>query len=388
MHNFPVWPQFEQDEIDLVVKILQSGKTNTWVGEHVKKFDSEFADYITMPHALAVCNGTLALELALSCLEISSKDDVIIPSKSYIATASSVVMMGANPIFADIDINTNNITLDSIKKSITDKTKCIIVVHLGGYPCEMDEICDFTKKNKLFLIEDCAQAHGAEYKQKKVGSFGDASIFSFCQDKIISTGGEGGMLLLRDKEAWKKGWAFRDHGKDYQIMQNIENHQGFPWPHTSIGTNWRMTEIQAAIGRLQLAKLPKWLKQRRDNAFYLLEKLAELDCLTIPEFPDYIFHSFYRVYIQLNIEKLKHTWDKNKIIHEINKVGVPCYEGSCNEIYKESAFRIKDKPLELLPNAKKLGQTSICLLCHPTLELSDINSMSETIINVLKNASK
>ena len=196
------------------------------------------------------------------------------------------------------------------------------------------------------------------------------------------------MLLLRDKEAWKKGWAFRDHGKDYQIMQNTENHQGFPWPHTSIGTNWRMTEIQAAIGRLQLAKLPKWLKQRRDNAFYLLEKLAELDCLTIPEFPDYIFHSFYRVYIQLNIEKLKHTWDKNKIIHEINKVGVPCYEGSCNEIYKESAFRIKDKPLELLPNAKKLGQTSICLLCHPTLELSDINSMSETIINVLKNASK
>ena len=388
MNHFPVWPKYEQDEIDLVIEILRTGKTNAWVGDHVRKFEIEFANYICMPHGLAVCNGTLALELALLCLNIDLRDEVIIPSKSYIATASSVVMRGANPIFADIDINTQNITLDSIKKVITDKTKCIVVVHLGGYPCEMDEICDFVKKNNLFLIEDCAQAHGAEYKQQKVGSFGDASIFSFCQDKIISTGGEGGMLLLKNKAAWEKGWSFRDHGKNYEIMKNAADNQGFPWPHTSIGTNWRMTEMQAAIGRLQLKKLPEWLKKRRDNAYYLLEKLSKLDCISIPKFPSYIDHSFYRVYVRINIDQLKPVWDKNKIINEINKLGVPCYQGSCNEIYREKAFGINNNCSVTAPNAKSLEETSICFLCHPTLNLSDMDSMAETILKILTIASK
>jgi len=388
MNHFPVWPKYEQDEIDLVIEILRTGKTNAWVGDHVRKFEIEFANYICMPHALAVCNGTLALELALFCLNIDLQDEVIVPSKSYIATASSVVMRGANPIFADIDINTQNITLDSIKKVITDKTKCIVVVHLGGYPCEMDEICDFVKKNNLFLIEDCAQAHGAEYKQQKVGSFGDASIFSFCQDKIISTGGEGGMLLLKNKVAWEKGWSFRDHGKNYEIMKNAADNQGFSWPHTSIGTNWRMTEMQAAIGRLQLKKLPEWLKKRRDNAYYLLEKLSKLDCISIPKFPSYIDHSFYRVYVRINIDQLKPAWDKNKIIIEINKLGVPCYQGSCNEIYREKAFGMNNNSSVTAPNAKSLEETSICFLCHPTLNLSDMDSMAETILKILTIASK
>ena len=388
MHNLPVWPQFEQDEIDLVVKILRSGKTNTWVGEHVRKFEIEFADYISMPHALAVSNGTLALELALFCLGIGSDDDVIVPSKSYIATASSVVIRGANQVFADIDISTNNINLDSIKKVITNKTKAIIVVHLGGCPCEMDEICKFTKENNLLLIEDCAQAHGAEYKQKKVGSFGDASIFSFCQDKIISTGGEGGMLLLKDEAVWEKGWAFRDHGKDYQIMNNRNANQVFPWPHTSIGTNLRMTEMQAAIGRLQLKKLPGWLRQRRENAIYLLEKLSKLDCLTVPAYPNYIAHSFYRVYVRLVIEKLNKNWDKDRVIHAINDLGVPCYQGSCNALYREKAFQSKNTPLKMQPNAEELEKHSICFLSHHTLGKNHMDTFVTCVSRVLLEATK
>lgn len=388
MNDFPVWPQFEQDEIDLVVDVLRSGKTNTWVGEHVAKFEKEFSDYINMPFALAVCNGTLALELALYSLGIKSGDEVIVPSKSYVATASSVVMRGATPVFADVDINSHNISFDSIKRLVTPKTKAIIIVHLGGNPCEMDEIIAFAQKNKLLVIEDCAQAHGAEYKNKKVGSFGDAAAFSFCQDKIMSTGGEGGMLLLNNKIAWKKAWSFRDHGKSYEIMSNIESTQGFPWPHTSIGTNWRLTEMQAAIGRVQLGKLSEWLKKRRKNAFYLLKKLSDLDCLILPTFPDYIVHSFYRVYVNLNLEKLKSSWDKDRIIYEINKAGVPCFQGSCNEIYKEKAFFVENNKFKTLPNAELLDKRSICFLSHHTLEQEHMKTMAESISSVLDEASK
>lgn len=387
-NQFPQWPIFEQDEIDLVSSILHSGRTNAWVGEHVGEFEKEFADYVDMPYALAVCNGTLALELALFSLGVKTGDEVIVPSKSYVATASSVVMRGATPIFADIDINTHNITLDSIKRVISPKTKAIIVVHLGGCPCKMDEIVDFSQRNNLLLIEDCAQAHGAEYKQRKVGSFGNASIFSFCQDKIISTGGEGGMLLLKDEIAWSVGWSFRDHGKDYHVMNNKKNNQEFPWPHTSIGTNWRMTEMQAAIGRLQLKKLPEWLQKRRDNAIYLLDKLGELDCFIIPTFPDYITHSFYRVYVRLDAKMLKDGWGKNKVIGEINRQGVPCYQGSCNEVYKEEAFQAENSVFKILPNAKNLDETAMCFLCHHTLKLTHMASMAEVVSKILTKASK
>jgi dTDP-4-amino-4,6-dideoxygalactose transaminase len=386
MNSFPVWPQFEQDEIELVVDVLSSGKTNAWVGEHVAKFEKEFADYIDMPFALAVCNGTLALELALYSLGIKSGDEVIVPSKSYVATASAVVMRGATPVFADVDINSHNISVDSIRELVTPKTKAIIIVHLGGNPCEIDEIIGFAQKNNLLVIEDCAQAHGAEYKNKKVGSFGDAAAFSFCQDKIMSTGGEGGMLLLNNETVWNKAWSFRDHGKSYEIMSDIKSDQSFPWPHTTIGTNWRLTEMQAAIGRVQLSKLSKWLKKRRKNALYLLKKLSDLDCLILPEFPDYIEHSFYRVYVNLNLEKLKNSWDKDRVIHEINKAGVACFQGSCNEMYKEKAFFSGNNRFKSLPNAEVLDKSSICFLSHHTLEQKHMKIMAESISSVLKQA--
>lgn len=388
MNDFPVWPHFEQDEIDLVIDVLRSGKTNTWVGEHVAKFENEFANYINMPFALAVANGTLALELALLCLDIQPGDEVIVPSKSYVATASAVAIRGAKPIFADIELDTHNISLDSIKKSVTEKTKAIIVVHIAGTPCEMDSIVEFVRENNLYLIEDCAQAHGAEYKSKKVGSFGDASAFSFCQDKIISTGGEGGMLLLKDESLWRRAWSYRDHGKDYDIMKSANKINGFPWPHTSIGSNWRITEMQAAIGRLQLKKLPEMLLRRRENAEYFLNKISKISGVIVPQFPDAIKNSFYRTYVCLDVEKMKDKWDRNRVINEINEIGLVCNIGSCNAIYKEKAFGSDNYHIESFPNASWIEPRVISFLSHHRLNKKHMDRIAEHFSNVMKNSLK
>jgi dTDP-4-amino-4,6-dideoxygalactose transaminase len=383
--DYPKWPIYEDDEIKVVTQVLRSGKVNMWGGEHVEKFEKEFSKYVGMPHGLTVSNGTIALELALKAFGIGPGDEVIVPSKSFIATASSVVTCGATPVFADVDINSHNICINSIKQKATSNTAAIIVVHLGGNPCEMNEIIDFANDNNLVLIEDCAQAHGAEYKNKKVGSFGDASAFSFCQDKIISTGGEGGMLLFKDYDKWKKSWEYRDHGKDYDVMKESSHSDGYPWPHVSVGSNLRMTEIQAAIGRKQLNKLESWIQKRRQNAEVLIEKLSKRENLSFTKISNHINPVYYRVYGILDLDKLKPNWNKQKVINEINNLGVPCFHGSCNELYKEKAF--SNLNVESMEHAKNLNDTSICFLCHHTLNQPDIESMAEIINSVLNKAS-
>ena len=382
-HIFPSWPSYSEDELQAVNSVLGSGKVNYWTGIEGREFEKEYAAYVGMPYAIALANGTVALELALQVLGIGKGDEVIVTSRSFIASASCVALCGAKPIFADVDRDSQNVTASSIERVLTSKTKAIVAVHLAGWPCEMDEILSLTKTNNIKVIEDCAQAHGASYKGQAVGSFGDAAIFSFCQDKIISTGGEGGMLLLRDRKQYECAWSFKDHGKSYKLAYNNKYSSEFSWLHKSFGTNWRMTEMQAAIGRLQLRKLDDWVSARKNNAITLNEGLASLTGIRVTLPPNYIEHAYYKYYVFINPHKLKPSWDRVKIIELIVEQGIPCSTGSCGEIYMEEAFQNSGyAPEARFTNAKELGDTSLVFPVHPTLISIDM----EKIVSVVTEA--
>ncbi|NRA73963.1 MAG: DegT/DnrJ/EryC1/StrS aminotransferase family protein [Rickettsiales bacterium] len=362
------WPYFTSDEVAVVKQILQSGKVNYWTGEHGKLFEKEYAKYLGTPYCIALSNGTVALEAALHALDIGKGDDIIIPARSFVATASCVALKGARPIFADVDLNSHNITVETISAVITPQTKAIIVVHLGGMPCDMNPIIEYAKEHNLKVIEDCAQAHGAFYKNKPVGSFGDAAAFSFCQDKIISTGGEGGMLVLKNKQAWKKAWSYKDHGKDFDLILKNNNNFDFKYVHQDFGTNWRMTEMQAAIGRLQLKKLSNWVGLRRRNAMILDQFFSKTPLFETINIYEDCYNSYYRYYVLINSDLLSKDWNRNKLIKLFNEHDIQCNVGSCPEIYLERAFvNAGFSPRKRLPNAKKIGETCIAFFVHPTL---------------------
>lgn len=386
--QFLTWPTYEDDEKEKVYQILASGKVNYWTGEEGRLFEKEYAQFIGTPYAVALMNGTVALEAALAALNIGSGDEVITTSRTFIASASCAVMRGATPVLADVDPVSQNITVDTIKKVLTKKTKAIIVVHLAGWPCEMDEIVEFAKAHHLFVIEDCAQAHGATYKGRLAGEWGDVAAFSFCQNKIITTGGEGGMITTHHHDVWEKIWSLKDHGKSYDAVFNREHPAGFRWLCESFGTNWRMTEIQAAIGRIQLRKLPKWLMKRRHNASTLNKYFKQIPALRVTEPDATIQHAYYQYYVFVVPEKLKSDWDRDRIMQMITSKGVPCYSGSCSEIYLEKAFSDKKlTPVHRFPVAKELGETSLMFLVHPTLTEEHLLHTVKVVSEVMDMAS-
>lgn len=381
------WPYFAPNEIEAVQKVLSSGKVNYWTGQEGHKFEKEYAAYTGRQHAVTLANGTLALELALRVLNLGPEDEVITTCRSFIASASSIVMAGAVPVFADVDPVSQNITAESIRSVCTDRTKAIICVHLAGWPCPMDPIMDLAKEKGLYVIEDCAQAHGAKYKNRPVGSFGHLGAFSFCQDKIMTTGGEGGMLVLDDENLWKRAWSFKDHGKSWDTVYRQEHPPGFRWLHETFGTNWRMTEIQAALGRVQLGKLDTWVIQRREKAARLIECFGNLDGLRTTEPPADIYHSYYKYYVFVRPERLKLGWNRDRIMQEINAKGVPCQTGICPEIYLEQSFQKANlAPPKRLPVAKELGQTSLMFMVHPTLTDKEIDKTCKVVSKVLQQA--
>ncbi|NWF37949.1 DegT/DnrJ/EryC1/StrS aminotransferase family protein [Mariprofundus sp. NF] len=384
--DFPLWPEYQDDEIAAVEAVLRSGKVNYWGGEQGDCFEREFAAYIGASHAVALANGTLALEAALYGLGIGAGDEVIVPAKTFIATASSVVMRGAVPVVADIDLSSGNITVDAIDAARSEKTRAIIVVHLAGWPCDMPAIMAYAQKYDLKVIEDCAQAHGAEIDGRKVGSFGHAAAFSFCQDKIISTGGEGGMLVTSDKDVWHKVWAFKDHGRDYDEVFHREHGPGHRWFCTSFGSNWRLTEMQSAIGRIQLKKLPQWLAIRRSHAAMLIDGLSDLPGLNLHRPDQNVLHAYYRFYASIDAAALNSKWNQDRIIEAINAEGVPCFHGSCSEIYREKAFIPFMRDSYPLPNAECSGQRSLVLLVHPTLEKQHIEKTIAAVRVVFQRA--
>ncbi len=383
------WPYYSENEIAVADEVLRSGKVNYWTGDQGRKFEQEYASYCHVKYAVAVANGTVALELALRALGIGPGDEVIVPSRTFIASASSVVSCGARPIFADIEKNSQNISARTIQNALTLRTKAIIAVHLSGLPCDMDPISELAAKRDLKIIEDCAQAHGAVYKGRPVGSLGDVAAFSFCQDKIVSTVGEGGMLVTNNEKIWSKAWSYKDHGKSYDAVYKHNHPPGFRWLHHSFGTNWRMTEIQAAIGRLQLCKLPKWHEIRNHNAEYLNKRLKRVPSIRLIKTPGYVEHAYYKYDVFIRPEQLKKDWDRDRIMAAINARGVPCFTGSCSEIYLEKAFEIDGmQPAKRLPNAKELGQTGLTFWVHPLLDETDMNEISSAIENIMYDATK
>ena len=363
---FAPWPHFDCEEIEAVTSVLRSGKVNYWTGEQGRQFENEFAQSIGVEHAVCVANGTVALELALHALGIGPGDEVITSSRTFIASASCAAMRGAKPVFADADPNSQNVTAETIDQAITAKTKAIIAVHLAGWPCDMDPILRLAARQNLRVIEDCAQAQGALYRGRPVGSMGDAAAFSFCQDKIMTTGGEGGMLATNDPEIWKRAWSLKDHGKSYDAVYHREHPPGYRWLHETIGSNWRMTEMQAAIGRVVLRKVPGWVISRRRHASALTDQLSRLPALRVPVPPDHCYHSYYKYYAFVRPEMLKPGWNRDAILAAIQAEGVPCFAGSCSEIYLEKALA-HARPRCRLPIAKELGETSLMFTVHPTL---------------------
>lgn len=386
---FPPWPSFTEEEADAVREVILSNKVNYWTGTIGREFERDYALHVGRRHAIALHNGTLALELALYAFGIGEGDEVITTPRTFIASASCAVLRGARPVFADVDRDSQNITAASIERVITKKTKAIIPVHLAGWPCAMDEIMALANKHDLIVIEDCAQAHGATFKGKPVGSFGHAAAFSFCQDKIITTGGEGGMLVMDDEAAWARAWAYKDHGKSYDAVYNRQHAPGFRWLHESFGTNWRMLEVQAAIGRLQLRKSPTWLSKRRDNAAMLSKGFEKLNALRLTLTPAEVGHAYYKYYAFVVPERLRTGWTRDRIMQAIGEAGVPCYSGSCSEIYLEKAFETGGmRPEGHLPVAHELGETSLMFLVHPTLGAPEMAKTIDAVSRVMGMATK
>ena len=399
---FSSWPFFTDEEFSAVTEVLRSNKVNYWTGTVARAFETEFASWIGTNHAVALANGTVALDTALNVLDIGFGDEVIVTSRTFFASVSSIVNAGAIPVFADVDVENGNITAKTISHVITSNTRAIVCVHLAGWPCDMDEIMVLAEQYNLFVIEDCAQAHGAKYKGRSVGSIGHIGCWSFCQDKIITTGGEGGMVTTNDRELWSKMWSYKDHGKSWDAVYERMHPPGFRWLHESFGTNCRMTEMQAAIGRIQLRRMKDWTSVRTANAMKIQQSLflfaGEGGVVRVPKFcfsdvngnlsPDESVHAYYKYYTYVQPENLAVGWSRDKIIHEINQLGVPCYSGSCSEVYLEKAFDgTSFRPVERLPVARKLGETTLMFLVHPTLTDHEIEKTCSVVRTVLGNAS-
>jgi dTDP-4-amino-4,6-dideoxygalactose transaminase len=386
--SFSPWPSFTQEEADAVSRVLLSNKVNYWTGQEGREFEREFAAFAGTEYAIAVANGTLALDLALQGLGIGVGDEVVVTPRTFLASATSVINAGATPVFADVDPDTQNITPETVAAVITPKTKAVVCVHLAGWPCDMDGFMALAEQHDLFVVEDCAQAHGATYKGSSVGGLGHVGCWSFCQDKIMSTGGEGGMVTCNDRELWSRMWSFKDHGKSWEAVYEREHPPGFRWLHESVGTNWRLTEMQAAIGRIQLRRMQDWTIARKANCQAIWQTASALTGLRAPIVPSEIGHAGYKCYVFV---------DENMVSGSVGEVrdiimgalvanGVPCFSGSCSEIYREKAFtRLALGPPKRLPIAKRLAESSLMFLVHPTLNDFEIRKACSTLEDVVKS---
>ena len=400
---FSPWPSFTLEEADAVSRVVMSNKVNYWTGTESREFEKEFAAWCGVPYVVALANGTLALDVALIALGIGPGDEVVVTPRTFIASVSCVVNVGATPVFADVDANSGNLTAQTIADVLTPRTKAVICVHLAGWPCDMDPIMSLAEQHGLKVIEDCAQAHGAVYKGRSVGSIGHVGAWSFCQDKIMTTGGEGGIVTTKDESLWRAMWSYKDHGKSYEAVYKRKHPPGFRWLHESFGTNWRMLEVQAVIGRIQLKRMTDWTAARARNVKAISDSCKKFPALRVPEFKcggcpgscgtgaagQGCVHANYKYYVYVCAEFLANGWSQDRIIEEINALGVPCYHGSCSEVYLEKAFDNTGwRPRERLPVAKELGEASITFLVHPTLTDEEIQRTCDAVEKVMSLASR
>ena len=401
------WPDYTEEEVDAVAAVLRSGKVNYWTGQITSEFEAAFADWCQTNHAIALANGTVALELCLAGLGIGAHygghadDEVIVTPRSFIASASVIVNAGAIPVFVDVGAGSQNIEASAITAAISTKTRAVICVHLAGWPCDMDAIRAACEKQDIRLIEDCAQAHGALYKGRPVGGLGDVAAWSFCQDKIMTTGGEGGMVTCNHEALWKRMWSIKDHGKDFDIVHSPADRPGFRWLHEGFGTNWRLTEMQSAIGLIQLGRMAEWSDARQRNAGILHSHLRDLAGESGPvRLPFHkcdgctgtcpaqgCRHAWYRAYLFVRPGSLAEGWSRERLVAELQGTGVPCMQGACSEIYRESAFDSHgSRPATPLPVAKQLGEDSIAFLVHPTINDTTMTEIATATANIVSKA--
>lgn len=386
---FTPWPSFTEEEANAVRDVLLSNRVNYWTGDECRQFEREFAAWVGTEYAVALANGTVALDVALAALGIGPGDEVVVTPRTFLASVSSIVNAGATPVFADVDRHSQNISAQTIRPLLNGRTKAIVCVHLAGWPCDMDPILELAAEHDLRVIEDCAQAHGAQYKGRSVGALGDVAAWSFCQDKIMTTGGEGGMVTTNDRGLWSRMWSYKDHGKSWEAVYERDHPAGFRWLHDSFGTNWRMLEMQAVVGRIQLRKMTDWHAVRLENAQKIWTAAAELPGLRVPDVPFDVVHAAYKCYVFVDLDQLRGGWSRDRIIAEINAGGVPCYSGSCSEVYLEKAFEATGfRPATRLPVARELGETSLMFLVHPTLSDAEIEKTCDTLADVMRRATK
>lgn len=384
---FSPWPSYTREEIDSVAAVLASNRVNYWTGDLCRRFETRFADWVGTGHAVALANGTVALDVALKALGVGPGDEVVTTSRTFLASASCIVTAGATPVFADVDSGSQNITAETIAAVLTPRTRAIICVHLGGTPCDMDPIMALAKAHGLAVIEDCAQAHGARYRGRSVGSIGHLGAWSFCQDKIMTTGGEGGMVTTNDPDLWDFIWSYKDHGKSWEAVYERSHPPGPRLVHDRFGTNWRMIEMQAAIGLIQLERMAAWTDRRTRIALALSTACALCPALRVPGTPSHVVHAWYRFYAFVRPQALAPGWTRDRIIDAIVAEGVPCFHGSASEVYLERAFDSTGwRPAERLPVARELGETSIAFLVHPTLTDTEVKKTCEAIAAVMFRA--
>ncbi len=395
----PGWPQIPEAGVEAVAAVLRSGKINYWTGEQARRFEAEFAEAQEVAHTLAVANGTLALELALRSFGIGAGDEVIVPSRTFIATAGAVVAVGATPIIADIDPMTGALTPLSVAKRLTPRTRAVIVVHVGGYPAPVTAIRELTDQLDLVVIEDCAQAQGARIEGRPIGTTGHASCFSFCQDKILPLG-EGGMICYsageRQEDAWQQAWAYRDHGHAFMLAHDaqVQEHSAqFKYLCEGFGTNARLTEAQGALGRVLLAQVPAWHAQRTRNAEILTGELADFAPVLRPvvlppaDRARGSEHACYRLYFLLDSAALAPGWDRDRVIEAIVAEGAPVQFGSCALIGHERAFATLETAQATdddLPGARCADEQSLAFFVHPTLtevDMVDIAAAARKVLN-------
>jgi dTDP-4-amino-4,6-dideoxygalactose transaminase len=394
---FSAWPSFTTEEADAVRSVLLSNKVNYWTGTECREFEKEFAAWCGTRYAVALSNGTLALDLALKALDIGPGDEVVVTPRTFIASISCVVNAGATPVFADVEADSGNISAATMAKVLTPRTKAVICVHLAGWPCDMDPIMEQADSYGFKVIEDCAQAHGARYKGRAVGSIGHIGAWSFCQDKIMSTGGEGGMVTTNDEALWRAMWSYKDHGKSYEAVYERPHAPGFRWLHESFGTNWRMLEMQAVIGRIQLRHIVEWTARRTAIAQAIRATCRRHTAVRVPQFacdrqscgPDChsrnaCAHAHYKCYVYLRPGQTAAGWTRDRIVEAITAQGVPCYQGSCSEVYLEKAFDNTGwRPAERLPVARALGENSLMFLVHPSLTDAEVDKTCAVVDSVL-----
>lgn len=387
--SFATWPCFSEEEAMAVKNVILSNKVNYWTGSECRDFEKEFAAWTGTKFALSLSNGTLALDVALKVLHLQPGDEVIVTPRTFLASASCIVNAGAVPVFADVDRDSQNITAETIKAVLTARTRAIICVHLAGFPCDMDPIMALAEAHGIFVIEDCAQAHGARYKGRSVGSIGHIGAWSFCQDKIMTTGGEGGMVTTNHYQWWLAMWSFKDHGKSWEAVYERAHPPGHRWVHHSFGTNWRMMEAQAVIGRIQLQRMTSWTEKRQLNAKKIATVCSQHVAVRVPVIPAYVQHAFYKYYVFVEPHNLAHGWTRDRIIEELAERGVPCSQGSCSEVYLEKAFdNTGFRPKNRLKVAQELGETSLMFQVHPTLTDADMDRMVQIVGDVLSKAGR